>query len=223
MTVRDGVSEIRSMFKLVNMDDLISDRAIASAIKTTSLKFIKQQTDKRKLLSSPNIFTELTCLKMQQVPLAECCTYISECTISRSVAQIPKIAENIYGLLVQGVWSIDKKNEFSQMDANRYANSLRLKLKNPKQYYWVLNNYLYISSPDIELATISACFEDDIDFTKYTCDDSVPDCNENPLDLEFKCPGFLQRDIFSEVYTTMLKTYKNSQDDKTSDQNDTSK
>lgn len=220
-TYRDSISQVRTMFKLVSFDDSISDRAIAHMLKSTAIKYIKQQVEKRKLFASPNIFTPLDCVPMVEVPLSECCDYTSPCTISRSKYKIPKISESIYGLLIQGVWGLEKKIKYTETNANRYANTLRLNLKKPGKFYWVLNDYIYVSDPNVESLSMSAYFEEDFDITQYQCDPCRKvDCPKNPLDSEFKCPSYILTDVEKEAYNIILQTYKRSVGDNTSDQKD---
>lgn len=222
MTIRSAVSQIRSMFKLVSYDDIISDRAIMQELKNTAIKFLKQQTDKRRLFASPNIFTTLSCIEMQDVPLAECCSYTSPCTISRSVSKLPRISEGIYGLLVQGVYSLDKKSKYKETTATRYASYLKMGLRKDYKFFWVLDGYLYVSEEGIETVSIAAYFEEDINPELYACQEIIT-CPTNPLDLEFKAPSYQVQDIINATYNTILQTYKRSIPDITSNQVDEGK
>jgi len=196
------------------MDILISDRAIAAELRSTALKFIKQQTDRRRLLASPNIFTTLSCIEMEEVPVSSCCSYQSDCMMAKSKEPLPKLAEGIYGVLVQGVYSVDKRVSFKQTSPNRYVNMLQLGMKNVDKYFWVgTDKYLYITDPNIELVSIIALFEDDVDFQLYTCDNPPP-CPTNPLDLEFKCPGFLESGVVQETYKTLLETFERTKENR---------
>lgn len=221
-TLRDVVSQIRTSFKLMSSDNLISDRAIASELKSVSFQLIKQQTDKRKLMGSDTLFTQIDCLQMEPASLAECCSYTSPCQIARSVLDIPDIAENIYGPLIQGVYSIDKKNVFDYIDPNRYANYLSLypKKQQKEKYFWIRNNKLYISDPNIETVVLSAFFEEDINTTIYGCGCDKQPCPQNPLDAEFKCPGYLLNSVISITRSNLVETYKRSQEDPQEDNKD---
>lgn len=225
-TLRQVVSRIRSEFKLVNSDDIISDRAIAAELRSAVITFIKQATDRRKLWASSNIFTQIDCLELIDVPLVECCEFTSDCTIKRSKHKLPKISEGIYGLLVQAVWSPDKMTRFNESTPTRHANMLKLGLKQRSFFFWLYNGYLYLSDPDVELIAISAYFEEDVPAHFNCCNDGCDDCSkscpENPMDLEFKCPGYLEDIVVKAVAETLLKTYKRSKEDNTSDAKDDS-
>lgn len=223
-TIRDSVSQVRTLFKLTSFDDSISDRAIAHLLKNTAIKFIKQQVDRRKLFASSNIFTSLDCIPMVEVPLSECCDFVSDKTITRSKYKIPKISESIYGLLVQGVWDLNKRYKFTETTPNRYANTLKLKLRKEEKAYWILNGYIYTSDPNLEKISMAAYFEEEFDITQYSCDPcNNVECPNNPLDVEFKCPSFLISSVEKEVYEIILQTYKRSVQDHTSDNLDTTK
>lgn len=221
-SVRSYVSQIRSSFKLLNSDNLISDRGVMNELKSVSYLLIKQQTDKRKLLDSDTLFTQIECLQMEPVPIAECCNYTSPCLIGKSKLPIPKIGENIYGQLIQGVYSIDKKIKFDYIDPNRYTNYLNLypKDKQTEKFFWIRNGHLYITDPDIETVTLSAYFEDDIDILVYGCNCEDNKCPQNPLDVEFKCPGFLLNDVLTITRRNLAETYKRSTADTQEDNMD---
>lgn len=211
-TTRSMVSKVRSMFKETSSDNNISDRAIADELRSTSIELIKRETDRRKLFGSDNIFTEISCLQMKPVSIAECCDYKSNCMIARSVEKLPRIGESIYGLLVQGVFSIDNTNRFEYADPSRYVSILKLypDQKEKSKFFWKRNGYLYITNPNIETVRLIAFFEEDFNKTEFDCNCEGNECPDNPLDQEFKCPGYLEGSVLRMVRDTMLKTYKQS-------------
>lgn len=223
-TRRQIVSDIRSMNKLLSSDNMITDRVIDREAFSTALVFIKQQTDKRRLFQSPNIFTTLQCIPMIQVPVGECCEYTSSLLISRSKEPLPKIAEGIFGLLVQNCVSIDNLISFKESTPRRFANSLKLGLKTTINEFWVYNSYLYCSNGSLEKINFSALFEEDIPSSLLCpdCECFPEPCNEcqNPLDQPFRCPGYLEGPVKTEVEKKLLSTYLSIQQDITSDNKD---
>jgi hypothetical protein len=217
------------MHKFLSADQLISDRFIASELKMASLVLIKQQTDKRKLFQSSNIFTMIPCLEMIKVPLGECCEYTSPCTISRSKKKLPKVAEGIFGNLIRSVSSIDNRLFFREGTPKRYANALKLGLSTDLNFFWIINKYLYCSNGDLEAVNLTALFEEEVS-TELTCPSDCPckdledelGCNPciNPLDQEFKCPGFLISGVKTMVSEKLVKIYSNLPFNRTSDNND---
>jgi len=217
-TIRQEISNIRSIFKWMNKDTKITDRFLASKLKSIGLKFIKQATDKRKLWNSVNIFTPLPCLPMEMVSLSECCDYEGDCKIARSVDPIPRVAEGTnFGMLIDGIYSIDGiSRKFIESSPTRFANSLDLGLKTNKVHYWIQNvkgqYHLYISDPLIDKIRFVAYFEDDVPLSLLYCSDA-PCCPNNPLDEEYKVPGYMSDDVQKEL-EKQLAIFKNSLEDK---------
>lgn len=222
-SMADMVSRVRSSFKLVDADNVITNRVIADELRACSIKLIKQQTDKRRLFSSDNLFTEIPCLEMEQVPLSSCCDYTAPCNIAKSKKQLPKIAENIYGPLIQGVYSVDRTVRFEYADPDRYANLLRLGNVTKKlKFFWLRNGYLYVTDPMIEEVTPLIYSEEHFDPDAYSCK-GPKECPENPYYSEFKAPGYLHEDILKMVREVIERDYKRSIEDKTVDNNDQSR
>lgn len=218
-TLRDLVSSVQGMNKLFSADNKITQRVIAAEIKSAALMLIKQQTDKRKLWQSPNLFTRVTCIELIEVPLSECCDYRNPCTIRRSKKKIPKIAEGLFGLLIQGVYNINTSYSYDYASPNRYANLLKLGLKNKQYFYWIHNDYLYITDSNTEFADLFAYFEDDIPTDLSACQTADTSCI-SPLDREFKMPGYLENNLKAIVYDSLMKTYFRRLQDYTPDGKD---
>lgn len=228
MTRRQFISDVRSVHRLLSGDALINNRVIDSESRTCSLLLIKQQTDKRRLFQSPNLFTPLPCLEMEPVPLSECCEFTSPCTVSRSVEEIPLIAEGVFGLLVQSVSGIDNKKFYKETTARRYSNILKLGKRVPGLYFWMYNKRLYVSSEDIKRVNLTAFFEEDVPvnllYPGADCDCKDQPTTEqlcsNPLDREFKCPGYLLQSVKEIVSKKLLGTYFSVPQDASSDNKD---
>lgn len=228
-TRRNIVSDIRSLNKLLSSDVLLTDRAIDREAFSTALVFIKQQTNRRLLFQTDTIFTTLPCLKMIPVPIGECCDYASPYIISRSKHRLPKIAEGIFGMLVKNAVSIDNLMSYKEMTPRRFANALQLGLHTNINAFWVMNGYLYCSNGNLEAINFTAVFEEDVP-NHLLCPDCEcepnKECDEcvNPLDLPFKCPGYLEKPVKDAVAEKLLKTFFNLPVDNTSDnKDDTSK
>lgn len=206
-TGRSLISEVRSLNKLINSDNNITDRAIFGILKRTASLLIKRETNLRRLWNSPNIFTTVPCIKMIQVPLSECCDFKSSCFVARSEMKIPRIAEGIFGLLVQTVFSPGRK-KFDYSSLERFVNIMKLNTRNKGKYYWFYNDYLYISDPDIEYIDLVAYFDEDINPTEFSsCQDGSEDSCVNPLDKEFSIPSYLEKSLLDMVHDTLNKTY----------------
>jgi hypothetical protein len=228
-TLRKLVSDVRSLHKLLSTDGLITDRAIASEIKNNSVLLIKRETNLRRLWATDTLFTTIPCLEMIQVPISECCDYADPCTISRSKYKLPPISEGNYQYLIQGVYSINAAGgtgkKYKEITINRYLNLLKLPIIKNEAYYWIQNDYLYVTNPLLKLARISAFFENDVPNTiTYGCTSVTPiDLTEyckNPLDKEYGLPGYLEKQVLELTSQKLLQTYFRINDDKTSDNKD---
>lgn len=222
-TLRSLVSDTRSTHKLLSTDSMITDRAIASEIRNNSLLLIKRETNLRKLWSTDTIFTTIPCLEMIQVPISECCNYVDDCMIARTRVKLPKIVEGNYQYVIQGVYSINalsgKGTKLKEISVNRYINLLKLPVIKKESYFWISNDYLYVTNPDIEAVRLVAMFEapvsNEILYPECCCGNKVP--NEefcmNPLDREFSLPGYLKSQVLDMTSKKLLQTYFNIKTD----------
>lgn len=225
MTNRQFISDIRSLNKLLSSDALINDRSILREGKTVASLLIKRETDKRKLFQSPNLFTNIDCLEMIKVPLAECCEYTSDKMIARSKVKLPTIGEGLFGLLIQQVASIDGLQKFNESTPMRYSNILRLQLPVVKVFFWMYNNYLYITNENTKNIRVSAYFEDEVPNSIL-----FPDCdcgttqNEDPcisdLDKEFKSAPHLMEAIKTMTHQKLMQIYFQLPKDSTDNDSD---
>ena len=219
-TLRKLVSDVRGMHKLISTDNLITDRVIASEIKNNTQLLVKRETNLRKLWATDTVFNTLPCLEMIEVPISDCCAYVDPCTVSRSRYKLPRITEGNYQYLIQGVYSINamggQGEKFKEITINRYLNLLGLPIIKKQTYYWIANGgYLYLSNPNLKSVRISAFFEEDI-----PNDIAYPECGcgtgpevtdeeycKNPLDKEYACPGYLEKQVLELTSQKLLSTY----------------
>jgi hypothetical protein len=216
-TLRKLVSDIRGTHRILSTDSMITDRVIASEIRNASLLLIKRETNLRKLWSTDSIFTTIS----------ECSDYVDDCTIARSKFKIPRVAEGNYQYVIQGVYSINalggKGKKLKEITVNRYINLLSLPVIKNEEYFWITNDYLYVSNPLVEAIRIVAYFEKDVPnkimFSDCNCGNS-PDIEEyckNPLDKEFALPGYLEKQVLQLTSETLVKTYFSIKNDNTQD------
>lgn len=208
-TGRDLVSRVRSLNKLINSDNRVTDRVIYKELKANASLLIKRETNLRRLWNSPNIFTSIQCLAMEPVPLSECCDYKHPCTVSRSKKKIPQISEGIFGLLVQSVFTPGRR-KFNEVTLDRFVNILSLKLKDTKKYFWVYDDRIYTSDENIENLDVIAYFDDDFnpdDYSECKKENSEDTNCLNPIDKEFKIPSYLEKQLIDLVNETLNNTF----------------
>lgn len=217
-TGRKLVSDVRSMHKLLSTNSLITDRAILSEIRMSSLLLIKRETNLRKLWATDTLFTTIPCLEMIEVPISECCEYVDPCSVARSKYKLPRISEGNYQYVIQGVYSINamggKGKKLKEITVNRYINLLKLPFIKKEEYYWISNGYLYVSNPMLQAIRFVALFEEDIPneimYPECGCGTAVvsdDDWCKNPLDKEFALPGYLEKQVIELVSQKLLGTY----------------
>ena len=227
-TLRKLVSDVRGMHKLISTDNLITDRVIASEIRNNTQLLIKRETNLRKLWATDTVFDTIPCLEMIEVPISECCNYVDPCNVARSKYKLPRITEGNYQYLIQGVYSINAMGgqgaKFKEITINRYLNLLKLPIIKNQTYYWIANGgYLYLSNPNLKSVRISAMFEEDVPneiaFPECGCGTSPEVTNEeyckNPLDKEYACPGYLEKQVLELTSQKLLSTYFNIKTDMT--------
>lgn len=146
---------------------------------------------------------------MIPVPLGECCEYKHPCMVARSKKKIPHISEGIFGLLVQSVFSPGRK-KFDYASLDRFINILDLNLRNTKKYFWIYDDYLYVSDENIEYIDIIAYYDDDFNPLDYSgCQNGNEEDTScvNPLDRAFPIPSYLEKQLKDLVNDTLNKTY----------------
>jgi len=226
-TLRKLVSDVRGSHKLLSTDALITDRVIASEIKNNTIMLVKRETNLRKLWATDTLFTTIPCLEMTEVSISECCGYVDDCTIARSVNKLPRISEGNYQYTIQGVYSINAMGgngkKLKEITVNRYLNLLKLPIIKNEEYYWIMNGYLYVTNPLLKAIRLSAFFEEDVPneimFSECCCgnDFSIDDYCKNPLDKEFHAPGYLETQILKMTSDKLLSTYFRLKTDMTQD------
>ena len=216
-TGRSLVSSIRAMHKILSTDNLITDRTIFSEIRTNSLLLVKRESNLRKLWATDTVFTTIPCLEMIEVPISDCCNYSDPCSVARSKYKIPRMSEGNYQYVIQGVYSINamggQGKKLKEVTINRYLNLLKLPIIKKEEYFWMSNDYLYISNPSLQAVRMVALFEEDIPSSVI-----YPDCGcgmrvtddewcKNPLDKEFFLPGYLEKQVLDLTSQKLMNTY----------------
>lgn len=216
-TLRYLVSSVRSEHKLLSTDNLITDRVIASEIRQCTLQLVKRETNLRKLWATDTLFTLIPCLKLIPVPISECCGYADPHMIARTEIKLPRISEGNYQYVIQGVYAIDimggQSKKVKEISINRYINLLKLPVVKKEDYFWISNDYLYVTNSMLQAVRLAAFFEEDVPneliYGGCDCGDNITDeewC-KNPLDKEFALPGYLQKQVLQLTSQQLLSTY----------------
>ena len=228
ITNRQLVSNIRASHRLLSGDAAINDRAILAELNNVAKVLIRRELNLRKLVATDSIYTIIPCLELVEVPLSECCAYVDDCTIARTKVKLPRIEESNYLNAIQAVFSINQKKKLKEITPSRYINILNLPVKRNETYYWLQNNYLYVTNPSVEMVKLIAWFAEEVPVEilyPQGCDSckckEVPneELCKNPLDNEFKAPGYLHDNIITMASKYLLSTYFGGVSQDTSDNN----
>lgn len=214
---RKLISDIRSLHKLLSTDNILTDRVVMSELKNNGLLLLKRETNLRRLWATDTIFTTISCMEMVEASTSECCGNVDPCKIARSKYKLPRICEGNYAYLIQGVYSINamsgKGKKLKEITINRYTNLLKLPLIKKEEYYFISNDYLYVTNPMVQAIRVSALFEEDVPneimYPDCGCGGapSTDDLCKNPLDKESFIPGYLEKQVLQMTSQALLTTY----------------
>lgn len=227
ITNRDVISRVRSTHRILSGDSALNDRAVLAELRSVASLLVKRELNLRKLVATNTIYTTIPCLEMMEVPLSECCEYVDTCTIARTKQQLPRVGESNYFYAIQGVFSIDQKIKLKEITPTRYINLLKLPARAPEVYYWIQNNYLYVTNSNLCKIKLVAYFEEDVpndimypQDCECTAHVNTDDLCTNPLDKEFKCPAYLIQNVVEVTSKNLLQTYFRLPEDRLSDNAD---
>lgn len=229
MTYRNIISDIKSMFKMVNSDVLLTDRAILGEVRAAANLIVGQSLARRKYWQSPNLFVPILCLEMEQIPLSTCCEYTGEKKVAISKKSLPKIGEGSWGLAVQGVFGLDLSVKFNQTNPNRYGNLIKLKVPNQDKFFWVtIDGRLVVTNEDTKKVNMFAYFTEpvpnDLLYPGKDCDcianPVIENLCANPLDQRFPFIEERVHDLKQLVFKNLMSTYLSVKQDVTSNQLD---
>lgn len=112
-----------------------------------------------------------------------------------------------------------KGKKMKEITINRYMNLLKLPVVKNEEYYWISNDYLYVSNPLLQAVRLVAMFEGDVPneimYPDCDCCSKVVDDDwcKNPLDKPFSLPGYLETQVLELTSNKLLKTYFNIKSD----------
>ena len=194
-TIREAISRIRNVFKLVNEDAFLTDRFIYSLLIKHSKTLIRRQDVENKLMSYDSLFETLPYVELIEVDKieADCARIKTGCKIMRTRKKLPKLMTGSNGPILRTIAPIDGSDVFQQCLAAVYVSmtqSTTFKY-NKTHYFWYKNGYLYF--PDIvwDAVSIEGMFEESVD---DFCNENDSDCTM-AQDRNLTIPDYL----FSEI------------------------
>ena len=194
-TIRESISRIRNVFKLVNEDAFLTDRFIYSLLIKYSKALIRRQDVENKLMQYDSLFETLPYVELIEVDRieADCARIKTGCKIMRTKKKLPKLMSGSNGPIFRTIAPIDGSDVFQQcLTAVYVAMTQSTNFKyNKCHYFWFKNGYLYF--PDIiwDAVSIEAMFEEPVD---AFCNENDEDCTL-AQDRNLTVPDYLLTEI----------------------------
>jgi hypothetical protein len=163
-------------------DDIrLSPQLCYSKMLSVRSKLIVQSVNKKQRVSDWD-FTHIPCVELIEVPTQLCpCLPTSGCTILRSKYKLPTPLSGLSSDLLRSVSTADFSHKIDYVTLNAYKSQRGNKYSSRKMNYFILEEYLYISTPKkIKVVSINGIFEDPISAEQYkglcecdTCDSCI--------------------------------------------------
>jgi hypothetical protein len=191
-------------------DFSISERQCALWVNELRSKLIHQAIQKKGDIND-SWLQHINCLELQEVDAAECCDVDTDCTVLKSITQLPSYIE------IVSVRDILNKTTFSPITFFRakYTSGNRYTANRPKWY--MKDRYLYIINSNIlEKVSLSGVFEDPTALGMFTSCEGTPCYNIDsnyPLDLK------MATDITDIILQTKIPIFMQMPKDNINDAN----
>lgn len=216
-STRKVISDVLGSLNISSLDDRISYRRVLSILNDKLRKFIKQDSDSRKLFKLSEGWKRIPCLTLKEIDMIECGFDIPHCkTLMKSVKKIPEVFQTTYGNMLK-VMTLDGTKEFVQTTFPAYKDIANREYKNPNTIYFILlEGNIYIPDREIEEVSLYGLFKNPFEVTKLIDPDAK--CLK-PLDEKFPCPDYLLDAVKSDTGVELMKKYESRPPDQKADLN----
>lgn len=217
MTIRESISIVKRLFREVNADSRLTNKAVYSIIQKHCKWLIYRDSDKLKLLKKHKIYQTSKCLKVIEAPSIDSCCGLksNKCKIFRTEEKIPELYEDSSGVIIHNITSIDALKS-TDIDFTTIAQARR-QLNNPwkgvsksKIYAFYNDGYIYFPTENhLKLIEVEGLFLKEINPEENCdpCKDCKPKCKRF-LDTNLILPDYLEAQVFDAVIKDMANTYK---------------
>lgn len=194
-TIRESISRIRNVFKLVTEDAFLTDRFIYSLLLKHSKALMKRDDVVKSIMQVDTLFETLPYVELVEVDRIEagCAGIKSGCQIMRTEKKLPELMTDSDGPIFRTIASIDGQDIMQQCRSAVYVSmSKSTSFKyNQTKYYWYKNGYLYFPNIDWDAVSIEGMFEDTIE---GFCNIDDKNC-QKAQDRTFTAPDYLFTEI----------------------------
>lgn len=186
-TNRKFCSDVIGILNASNIDERVSFRLILGIGRDIASTLIKQDSDNRRIFGETTLWKPIPCLELEDVDLVQCNFDVSCKTLKRSKIKLPDLYATIYGNIIK-VTNVDGSGNYTEILFDQLQDNQNRKYKDPNiHYFWIIENYLYISDIEYDAIRVTGFFKDDSAVLKANC---VSTCI-SPLEFEFNCPQYL--------------------------------
>lgn len=223
MTYNEIISQLSTEFALSHADSRITNKFWYSLVQKHTAWIIKQESDKMFLFHADSIWQTLNCVDLIEVPTTDdCCKYNGpSCKIYRTKEKIPKLYEDIFGIVIKSVNSIDFNTSLKHINMQEWLRKQKNKdSKYDKNfYYFYRNGYLYFPNIKWKLISITGYFQDNIN--KYNvCDNNISDNKcESLFTSEWRIPSHLIARVVDACLKELSSVYLQLKEDNQIDKN----
>jgi len=217
MTNREGISNVRKLFKEVNADGKLTNKFAFSLLKKHSHWLIKRDSDNLKLMNLNDLYQIIKCVKVEEAPAIDPCCGIksNKCVVYRTSIKIPKLYEDAMGVLITRITSIDRSTDIeftTALSAKRKLNNPWMKKGNKSKIYaFYFDDYVYFAnSKHLKMIQIEGLFDAEINPIENCdpCKDCEKDDCKRFLDKKFILPKYLEAQVFDYVKKDLMEVYK---------------
>lgn len=215
-TIREVISEVKSLFKTVNSDSRLTNKQIWRLLEKHSFWLIQRESDRLKLVSTDSLFQTYKCLDVIESPLIDSCCGIKlfdkSLTIYRTKDKLPKLYEDLSGPIIKEITSIDGNTSIKLITSKDF----KRKVKSPYFKYnkeilaFYSDGYLYFPKGYIKKIYVEGLYTNEIDNESCepceSCDDNKKKCKKF-LDTKWIAPKYLQAQIIDAVIKDFANTY----------------
>jgi len=202
----------------VTDDYQFTDAQIYFVLRYLRTKLLRQRIQDGKYISPYNYQT-IPCLGLEYVKIVDCECYTANCYSLQSKCNLPTIFASSKGLMVNGVYTVNKENPtrldtltFDSMRLTRYSKTM----KDVKGWFFTPEaTKVHIKGFDrLKAVKFSALFTDPLAVmmldTSCACNDDGSALCLDPYDAEFPMDEDLIKDINTLTYEELIKVAYNA-------------
>jgi|TARA_R100000734_G_C3314650_1_gene106297 hypothetical protein len=218
MTVGEFISDVKNSVQAIRKDDRISNKFIHSLARDYT-SYILSQRQLRDVFRDSTIFTEVTCVEMNQIRSDKCdVAEFRKCDkVMKSECKLPNIFNSSIGPIIISVSNITGETEYQALrTAADYKSQQKRQFQKATSYYYIANGHIYIVGSTPERISIVGLFEDQLEAEQFSACSEADSC-ESALDYKIIIPNKYISTVKDQVVQYLVKTRKSIPADENSD------